>query len=87
MAETSYVSLLLLILTNRSRVLKKNSNSSYHFPLPLHSKKTAGEIRQSSFMESGNDIYFLFKTLKASMRLSVIGIKVKLKADLNFSAE
>jgi len=37
------------MLHNRSGVFEKYYNNSDYFPLPLHSKKTAGEIRQFSF--------------------------------------
>ena len=55
----------------------KNSNSSYYFPLPLHSKKTAGNFRQSSFKETGIWNYFFIplRIRNASERLSVIGTK------------
>jgi len=48
-AETGKVLILLLMLQNRSGVFEKYYNNSDYFPLPLHSKKTAGEIRQFSF--------------------------------------
>jgi len=64
---------LLLILTKRSKVFEKNSNSSYYFPLPLHSKKTAGEIRQSSFRGTGNSQLVLYAQL---LQKSIYTVKV-----------
>lgn len=46
--ETGYIELTFLDQAKGSK--KRNYlDSLYYFPLPLHSKKTAGAIRQSSF--------------------------------------
>jgi hypothetical protein len=47
------------MLQNRSGVFEKYYNNSDYFPLPLHSKKTAGFFRQFSFMEVCKIFLFL----------------------------